>query len=175
MSSDNTAGAATLSAEQRAALFLETQIKGAAIGFDTIALAGLKDIKGEKGRVVCSLLVEPKLQNRYGTLHGGCTGALGMLRASALRHKITAAAAAGMAAPMAAMQCCPRRCCCKGGLSKQLTGRRAGEAARQPPGENQPQLSCCSVILHCVEQQHSNSSQLNGCDGVNRRLVQSTG
>ena len=42
--------------------------------FDTTALQGLKDITAEPGQVTCRLPVRDRVQNRYGTLHGGCIG-----------------------------------------------------------------------------------------------------
>ncbi|GAB4813667.1 hypothetical protein N2152v2_000713 [Parachlorella kessleri] len=44
--------------------------------FDTTALQGLKDITAEHGRVTCRLPVRTRVQNRYGTLHGGCIATL---------------------------------------------------------------------------------------------------
>lgn len=44
--------------------------------FDHTALQGIKDIKTSHGRLTCTLPVEPRVQNRYGTLHGGCTATL---------------------------------------------------------------------------------------------------
>lgn len=44
--------------------------------FDTVALNTIRDIKATDGRVTCVIPVEPRVQNRYGTLHGGCIGAL---------------------------------------------------------------------------------------------------
>lgn len=40
--------------------------------FDTVALGSLKDIRATSSRVLCTLFVSPQVQNRYGTLHGGC-------------------------------------------------------------------------------------------------------
>ena len=42
--------------------------------FEATALHGLKDITASSGRVVCTLPVKQRVQNRYNTLHGGCTG-----------------------------------------------------------------------------------------------------
>lgn len=39
------------------------------------ALNGLKDIRATPGRIVCTLPVTKRVQNRYNTLHGGCIGA----------------------------------------------------------------------------------------------------
>lgn len=46
----------------------------ATTNFETTALHGLKDITASRGRVVCTLPVRPRVQNRYKTLHGGCSG-----------------------------------------------------------------------------------------------------
>jgi acyl-coenzyme A thioesterase PaaI-like protein len=56
---------------QRAELFLMGVI--ADDGFDS-TLEGLEVTGGGPGSVVCKLHVSKKLQNRYGTLHGGCIG-----------------------------------------------------------------------------------------------------
>ena len=42
--------------------------------FDTVALQTITDIRGYEGRLTCLIPVEPRVQNRYGTLHGGCIG-----------------------------------------------------------------------------------------------------
>ena len=42
--------------------------------FDTIALQTVRDIKAYEGRLTCIIPVEQRVQNRYGTLHGGCIG-----------------------------------------------------------------------------------------------------
>ncbi len=42
--------------------------------FDSVALHTIRDIKAYKGRLTCIIPVEPRVQNRYGTLHGGCIG-----------------------------------------------------------------------------------------------------
>jgi acyl-coenzyme A thioesterase 13 len=44
--------------------------------FDTTSLKGIYDIRAEDGRVTCKLSVEPRVQNRNGTLHGGCTATI---------------------------------------------------------------------------------------------------
>lgn len=44
--------------------------------FDHTALRGLKDIETSHGRLTCTLPVSPEVQNRYGTLHGGCTATI---------------------------------------------------------------------------------------------------
>ena len=44
--------------------------------FDTTALKGIYDIRAEDGRVTCKLRVDPRVQNRNGTLHGGCTATI---------------------------------------------------------------------------------------------------
>mmetsp|Transcript_6413 Transcript_6413/g.15984 ORF Transcript_6413/g.15984 Transcript_6413/m.15984 type:complete len:164 (-) Transcript_6413:956-1447(-) len=44
--------------------------------FDRQALAGLHDFRFEPGRCVCRFPVLPHVQNRYGTLHGGCVATL---------------------------------------------------------------------------------------------------
>ena len=42
--------------------------------FDTVALRTITDIRAYEGRLTCVIPVEPRVQNRYGTLHGGCIG-----------------------------------------------------------------------------------------------------
>ena len=42
--------------------------------FDTVALQTIKDIEASEGQVTCLIPVEERVQNRYGTLHGGCIG-----------------------------------------------------------------------------------------------------
>ena len=42
--------------------------------FDTVALQTITDIRAYEGRLTCLIPVEPRVQNRYGTLHGGCIG-----------------------------------------------------------------------------------------------------
>ena len=42
--------------------------------FDTTALAGLQIITVSPGRMLCELPVAPRVQNRFGSLHGGCLG-----------------------------------------------------------------------------------------------------
>lgn len=42
--------------------------------FDTVALQTITDIRAYEGRLTCIIPVEPRVQNRYGTLHGGCIG-----------------------------------------------------------------------------------------------------
>lgn len=44
--------------------------------FDTTALAGLKVVNTTPGRMLCELHVAPRVQNRFGSLHGGCVGKL---------------------------------------------------------------------------------------------------
>ena len=44
------------------------------IMFDTVALQTIKDIEASEGRLTCLMPVEERVQNRYGTLHGGCIG-----------------------------------------------------------------------------------------------------
>jgi acyl-coenzyme A thioesterase 13 len=44
--------------------------------FDTTSLKGIYDVRAEEGRVTCKLPVEPRVQNRNGTLHGGCTATI---------------------------------------------------------------------------------------------------
>lgn len=44
--------------------------------FDTTALIGLKDIQATPGRVTAVLPVHKRVQNRYGTLHGGAIATL---------------------------------------------------------------------------------------------------
>ena len=43
--------------------------------FDWV-LRDLTDFEAGDGRFTCHLLVSERTQNRYGTLHGGCTGDL---------------------------------------------------------------------------------------------------
>lgn len=47
---------------------------GAPQSFDTTALSSLQDYAAEPGRFSAVLPVSPDVQNRYGTLHGGCIG-----------------------------------------------------------------------------------------------------
>ena len=42
--------------------------------FDTVALQTITDVRAYEGRLTCIIPVEPRVQNRYGTLHGGCIG-----------------------------------------------------------------------------------------------------
>lgn len=42
--------------------------------FDTVSLQTIRDIKAYDGRLTCIIPVERRVQNRYGTLHGGCIG-----------------------------------------------------------------------------------------------------
>ena len=42
--------------------------------FDTTALHGLKITSSTSGRMVCDFPVAKRVQNRFGTLHGGCIG-----------------------------------------------------------------------------------------------------
>ena len=42
--------------------------------FDTTALHGLKIIKSTAGQMTCDFPVNKRVQNRFGTLHGGCIG-----------------------------------------------------------------------------------------------------
>ena len=72
-----------LTAHEKAVAFMAATLEA---GFDRAALAGLKGVRGEPGRVVCRFPVTPERTNRYGTLHGGCTGAL------CLRERAAAAA-----------------------------------------------------------------------------------
>ena len=44
--------------------------------YDTTSLAGLTDIRAAPGRLTCVLPVAPRVCNRNGTLHGGCTATL---------------------------------------------------------------------------------------------------
>jgi len=44
--------------------------------FDHTSISGIKDIVTSHGRITCTLPVTPEVQNRYGTLHGGCTATL---------------------------------------------------------------------------------------------------
>jgi len=44
--------------------------------FDTTSLKGIYDVRAEVGRVTCKLPVELRVQNRNGTLHGGCTATI---------------------------------------------------------------------------------------------------
>eukprot|EP00884_Botryococcus_braunii_P006372 jgi/Botrbrau1/15736/Bobra.4_1s0104.1 len=45
-----------------------------AASFDTTALHAIYDIEAFEGRLVCKLPVTELVQNRFGTLHGGCIG-----------------------------------------------------------------------------------------------------
>ena len=42
--------------------------------FDTTALHGLRITSSTSGRMVCDFPVDKRVQNRFGTLHGGCIG-----------------------------------------------------------------------------------------------------
>ena len=42
--------------------------------FDTTALHGLKVISSTAGQMTCNFPVNTRVQNRFGTLHGGCIG-----------------------------------------------------------------------------------------------------
>lgn len=44
--------------------------------FDTLALHGIYGFSADDGTATCYLDVVDELQNRYGTLHGGCIGKL---------------------------------------------------------------------------------------------------
>lgn len=64
-----------------ALLFLRTVTQqedaaGGPTSFDTSALRSLEQLHAEPGRFTCVLPVTPPVQNRYGTLHGGCIGEL---------------------------------------------------------------------------------------------------
>jgi hypothetical protein len=87
---------------QRAELFLMGVI--ADESFDS-TLEGLEVTGGGPGSVVCKLHVTKKLQNRYGTLHGGCIGE-GHLRSPgpALQWLPVATTAAAAAAAAAALE-----------------------------------------------------------------------
>lgn len=63
--------------------FLEAVVQhrdeqGQPLQFDTTALAELRDVHAEPGRVTARLPVSPAVSNRYGTLHGGCIGGRGL-------------------------------------------------------------------------------------------------
>ena len=42
--------------------------------FEATALHGLKVTEAASGRMVCDFPVHKRVQNRFGTLHGGCVG-----------------------------------------------------------------------------------------------------
>lgn len=44
--------------------------------FDTTALRGIFDVRAEPHRVTCRFPVTQRVQNRNGTLHGGCTATI---------------------------------------------------------------------------------------------------
>lgn len=52
---------------------------GDSLCFDTTALSGLQldSIRASPGRLTATMPVTDAVANRYGTLHGGCIGALG--------------------------------------------------------------------------------------------------
>lgn len=52
---------------------------GDSLCFDTTALSGLQldSIRASPGRLTATMPVSDAVANRYGTLHGGCIGALG--------------------------------------------------------------------------------------------------
>ncbi|KAG2440960.1 hypothetical protein HXX76_003813 [Chlamydomonas incerta] len=61
--------------------FVEALVAGNAVPnrtttFDATALAGLSVVHVEPGRLVAEMPVRERVQNRYGTLHGGCTATL---------------------------------------------------------------------------------------------------
>ncbi|PNH09078.1 Acyl-coenzyme A thioesterase 13 [Tetrabaena socialis] len=60
--------------------FIEALVGGTAVPgrttFDATALQGLTVVEAAEGRVICELPVTARVQNRYGTLHGGCTATL---------------------------------------------------------------------------------------------------
>ena len=58
----------------------------ATTNFEATALHGLKDITAANGRVVCTLPVKQRVQNRYKTLHGGCIGEPKLCSYPWLRH-----------------------------------------------------------------------------------------
>ena len=70
----NSAEAATAFVDDMCSETLEGFDPEATHSFDTTALYGLKDITATAGQVVCTLPVSQRTQNRYNTLHGGCTG-----------------------------------------------------------------------------------------------------
>lgn len=65
-----------------ARLFLEALISQTAEddekNFDTTALKGLRVVEVGHGKVTCKFPVTQRVQNRYGTLHGGCIGNVGI-------------------------------------------------------------------------------------------------
>ncbi|GLC50518.1 hypothetical protein PLESTB_000388500 [Pleodorina starrii] len=60
--------------------FVEGLVGGTALGdrptFDHTALQGLTVVEVAEGRIVCEMPVSERVQNRYGTLHGGATATL---------------------------------------------------------------------------------------------------
>lgn len=52
----------------------QVDAEGGPASFDTSALRGLRELQAAPGRFSCILPVTPPVQNRYGTLHGGCIG-----------------------------------------------------------------------------------------------------
>lgn len=48
----------------------------AALNFDTTALDGIENILASPGKVRCDFFVSSKMQNRYNTLHGGCSATI---------------------------------------------------------------------------------------------------
>lgn len=55
--------------------------------FDTTALHGLKVKSSTAGRMICDFPVNKRVQNRFGTLHGGCIGKLISVRNACCRHE----------------------------------------------------------------------------------------
>lgn len=70
----NSAEAATAFIDGMCSETLEGFDAEATHSFDTTALYGLKCITATAGQVICTLPVSQRTQNRYNTLHGGCTG-----------------------------------------------------------------------------------------------------
>lgn len=66
---------------ERALSFLKFNLNaredGKPIQFETLTLSNLYGFEVGDGLVTCYLDVTEELQNRYGTLHGGCIGVAG--------------------------------------------------------------------------------------------------
>ncbi|GIL44579.1 hypothetical protein Vafri_2108 [Volvox africanus] len=60
--------------------FVESLVEGTAMEgrptFDHTALQGLRVVEVAEGRIVCEMPVSERVQNRYGTLHGGAAATL---------------------------------------------------------------------------------------------------
>ena len=119
----------------------------ATTNFEATALHGLRDITAASGRVVCTLPVRQRVQNRYKTLHGGCIGEPKHHSCPKVRH----------------LPCCQLRFFChRWGCSHTWCHLRAGLTHLCPamgcPSNVLTSLSCFCMSLH----QSSNCSHAQG-------------